>query len=341
MKRKAAFTSGEKATAEAVAWRVRLCEEGADARGFESWLASDPHHARIWAAVQTKWAIIDEISDAPELTALRAHALDMAEQHGDKRANLGRRRLIAAVGALAVTCAGAALWRSSTVDVYATGLGERRTVALSDGSEVALDSNSRVAVRFTRKARNLQVSRGQVRFAVAHEPSRPFRVVAGKVTVVATGTVFNVDLLGPKVLVTLVEGRVAVLDHSAPGPTAYRPAMDRAPAARIPVETWLTPGQQLVTHGAAPPTVRSINPSQTLAWEEGLLVFDNEPLSAIAERFSRYANEPLRVSPDAADLRISGVFKAGDLDGFVAAMTAYLPLVAERDTGSILLRRRT
>ena len=38
--------------------------------------------------------------------------------------------------------------------------------------------------------------------------------VAGGQKVVATGTAFNVDLLGPDVLVTLIEGRVVVLPQT-------------------------------------------------------------------------------------------------------------------------------
>ena len=39
-------------------------------------------------------------------------------------------------------------------------------------------------------------------------------MVAGNQKVIATGTAFNIDMAGPKVLVTLIEGHVVVLDDA-------------------------------------------------------------------------------------------------------------------------------
>src|SRR6185437_8522028 len=70
--------------------------------------------------------------------------------------------------------------------------------------------------RYTADARSLTLDRGQARFDVAHDVARPFSVTADGHKVVATGTAFDVDLLGPKLLVTLLKGHVVVLPRSAP-----------------------------------------------------------------------------------------------------------------------------
>ena len=60
----------------------------------------------------------------------------------------------------------------------------------------------------------------------------------------------------------------------------------------------------------------------------------------VAERVSRYARSPVTVSPEAADIRVSAVLKVGDVDGFVEAMTKYLPVVAQPQGSGMVLRRK-
>src|SRR3546814_3917007 len=100
-------------------------------------------------------------------------------------------------------------------DLYRTVLGERRVVTLADGSTVSLDAASEVRVAYSERARELALVRGQARFDVAHDPRRPFAVQARDQRVVATGTAFNVDLFGPQVLITLIEGHVQVLEATS------------------------------------------------------------------------------------------------------------------------------
>src|SRR6185437_15005809 len=82
-------------------------------------------------------------------------------------------------------------------------------------SQLTLDARSEVSVRYTSDARALTLVRGQAQFDVAHDVARPFSVTAEGHEVLATGTAFDVDLLGPKLLVTLLKGRVVVLPQSA------------------------------------------------------------------------------------------------------------------------------
>ena len=81
------------------------------------------------------------------------------------------------------------------------------------------------------------------------------------------------------------------------------------------------------------------NLDRATAWESGQLAFKDEPLGAVAERVSRYAAQPVSVAPGAAGLRVSGVFKAGDIDTFVDIVTSYLPVRATAaPDGEILLQ---
>lgn len=303
--------------AEAAAWRVNLSEDGVEtSEAFEAWIA-EPDNAAAWEQVQRPWREIGENAAAPELIAARAGALE--------RARRGRRssapRWAAAALATVVLGAGGA-WYAVQPQVYRTELGERRVAPLPDGSEISLDSGTVLKVRYTKDARKLELVSGQARFEVAKDVRRPFSVTARDQTVVATGTAFNVDLMGPKVLITLIEGQVVVVkDRPKPPPPIV-----------------LKAGQQLIAAPAASPTVSATSLERATAWETGQLAFEDEPLGAVAERVSRYAGSPLKVSPEVAGMRLSGVFKAGDIETFVDVVQSYLPVEADRASGEITLQ---
>jgi len=328
--------------AQASAWRVRLSEEdGESSAAFETWLAAEPANALAWAQVQGPWTAIGQAATSPEVMAARRDALHRARRSSRRRwagpRVFGRVFAGAAVTAACAAAAVAFFWTYPPSQDYRTDLGERRVVTLSDGSRVSLDSGSEVKIRYTRDARRLVLLAGQARFDVAHNVRRPFSVRARGETVVATGTAFNIDLTGPKVLVTLIQGRVTVLNDRQPQPLL---AITRArtPAAPLIV---LVAGQQLVAAPGVPPRVEVASLDRIDAWESGQLVFDDETLASVAERISRYTSHPITVGPDAAGLRMSGVFNAGDAATFVDTVTHYLPVEAEAaPDGSISLRHK-
>jgi transmembrane sensor len=334
----------DRALGEAIAWRVRLFENDLESNPeFENWLGADPTHKLAWTQSRTSWDAISEIAVAPELVAMRHEALSYAAGLGRRsRCRRVSRALVAGVAAalLFVAAGTAVVWRLTAPTAYETAFGERRVIALADGSVASLDSNTKLLVRYSTGARSLELVRGQARFEVAHNAKRPFRVTAGAETVIATGTSFNVDMLGASVFVTLLEGRVAVLDRPAAMESA-RGNRKRSRQSKLPEPTWLKPGEQLIARAGAAPGIQTIAPGRATAWQDGVLVFDNDRLSTIAERVSRYSSRPVIVRPEVADLRLSGVFKIGDVDGFVEAMTAYLPVWAETGEKAIVLRSRS
>jgi transmembrane sensor len=342
--------------ARAAAWRVTLSEADAEtSEAFETWLAQDPRNAEAWAHMQAVWDRFGDDAIAPELMAARRETLARASRSQAERFRRAHRPLwtpsrIAASAAATVLLAGMAasgVWYGNRPDVYRTELGERRTVLLADGSRVALDSGTVLKVRLLADARKLDLIQGQARFDVAHDVTRPFEVHARDQTVVATGTSFNVDLIGHKVLVTLIEGAVSVLRDRPPRLLAA------APQTAAPVLARLTSGETLVSadavdpsHGAvvaaAPPVVvEKVNLDKATAWESGQLVFDDEPLSSVAERVSRYAAHPVTAQGAAGTLRISGVFNAGDTATFIDTVERAFPIqAAQADDGSVTLRPR-
>jgi transmembrane sensor len=313
---------------EAAAWRVHLAENDlADSPELAAWIAADARNAAAWKQVQDPWTLFGEQATSPEIIELRCRALAHAHEAGRGRWVRSRRfaiahRLAIAAGILAVAIGGLFAWTQQP-DVYITRAGERRVVTLADGSQVALDSRSEVKVRYSAHARELTLTSGQARFDVAHDVERPFSVTADGHKVIATGTSFNVDLFGPSLLVTLIEGHVVV----SSAPTLSQPANIDSQIDRIILDA----GQQVVFSPQAPPSVAHVNLGQATAWENGEVVFENDPLPVVVARINRYARHGVVIADtQTSELRISGVFHTGDIDGFVNTIAAYLPLRADK-----------
>jgi transmembrane sensor len=347
---------------QAAAWRARLAEASdLHAGEFSSWLAQDPRNREAWRCVQAPWEALGQHATAPGVIRLRRASLVHA--HNAMRGNFAgpmrlRRPAMLAAGVACVLAAAAFLfWQVHRPQIFRTGFGERRVVTLADGSQITLDSRSEVTVRYTADARSLTLIRGQARFDVAHDVARPFSVTADGHKVIATGTAFDVDLLGPKLMVTLLKGHVVVLPQSAPTiawvPDAARDGPGSATLAAAQSRAllsdgdalqrvYLDPGEQLVVSPTAVARISRVDLERVTAWERGEIVFDNERLANVIQRMNRYGPRQIFIGDDrAASLKISGVFHEGDIDGFVSTIAAYLPVRArERPDGGVVLTYR-
>lgn len=339
---------------------IRLAEAPERDMELQRWLAQDPRHRQAWEAVQRPWGFLGEQATSPSVIRLRRHALVHA--HNALRSNWIRARLArrpvrwAAAATVLLAIGASVLWWHYRPLVYSTGVGERRTVRLSDGSRLTMDSNTEVTVRYSADARTLTLLRGQARFDVVHNPRRPFTVTAEGHKVVATGTAFDVNVVGSKLLVTLLRGHVVILPQSAPvrpfvfpspGPAGNSvPRMADVAVTGVPPD-WsriaLDPGEQLVMTAGSAPRVSRVSVHRVTAWERGEVVFKNERLAEVVQRIDRYLPRPIEVAGiRAANLRISGVFREDDVNKFVSAVVSYLPLKAQRraDGGVVLTYRK-
>lgn len=315
----------------AAAWVLRMPEVRADddlRAAFEAWRAEDPAHAQAFDDAAGAWGLLGDHATAPELLHRRRDALDRARAAGRRRWGGARpdRRLIAA-GIAAVVAAPLAVlgWQQFSApeaQVHATGHGEQRTIVLADGSRLSLDALTRVEVALSRDQRVIELASGRMNIEVAKDPERPLRVKAAGSTVTALGTVFTVERDPKAVVVTLMEGSVAV-------------RRDRASTVQM------KPGQELTLAQGGRATLRErVDTEQALAWREGKLLFDDEPLAAAAMRMNNYGARRIVVEGAAQDLRISGVFRAGDVAAFVGAVESYFAVDATWDATTVVLRAK-
>ena len=319
----------------AATWAARLADGQVPTEQqdeFEAWLDADPLNGAVLEEIVGAWRSVEHYATSPQVMALREAALASARRGAQKPT---RRTLVWGLIAatLMLMAGGAGLWAWLTPATYETGVGERRVVALSDGSKVSLDGATLVRVGYTRENRRLWLERGRAKFEVAKDPLRPFSVSAADKVVVATGTAFSVELVQKQVRVVLYEGRVALLERA--GGQARRPVAVEDGARRASADRLLTPGRELIMRQDEPSrpealaVVSQADPVRSLSWEAGFLVFDDESLGVVVERMNRYADRPLTVGDAAtANVRISGVFRAGDTAALVQGLGAAFSLQA-------------
>ncbi len=198
---------------------------------------------------------------------------------------------------------------------------------------VELNSDAEIVVEFSELVRSVRLVRGEAHFQVAHEPDRPFLVSAGSVAVKAVGTAFTVRFDPQVVEVLVTEGRVVVDDKIEPRHNA--------------LETIGAGNRVVVPTGESGAAMRVMELSgdelsERLAWREVRLEFSGTALGeAVASFNERNRTQVSIADPSLAKLKISGIFRADNLDGFIRLMEDTLELQSVvRGTDTIVLERR-
>jgi transmembrane sensor len=183
---------------------------------------------------------------------------------------------------------------------------------LADNSLLHLDTDSAVTIRYSKSERLVTLRAGEADFEVAHEPDRPFRVLAGSAQIVDIGTQFDVRLGERSTVVTVLEGRIRV------GPSPLQGTLGTNPQTAGFVE--LAAGEQLsVTEGEWPAVPINVDVQSATAWLRQEIVFDHEPLERVVAEYNRHTTKPIEIAtPALKNLQISGEFATNDPDAFIA-----------------------
>ncbi|WP_426149411.1 FecR family protein [Pseudomonas sp. DC3000-4b1] len=195
------------ANRQAADWLLRIQASPEDLdlpEQLAQWLNEHESHPKAYAKAQRAWGLAAGLAPpaAPE-----AQASPVSVQARPRK----RRRLawLSSAAAAVLIALGAYQHWLPGAD-YRTGVGERKTIELADGSQVQLDTDSAVAVRFEVGGRHVELLRGQAFFKVTHNASRPFLVDAGPITVTVTGTAFEVRTGPDGARVEVAQGSVRV-----------------------------------------------------------------------------------------------------------------------------------
>ena len=218
------------------------------------------------------------------------------------------------------------------VGQFATGVGERKSLALEDGSVVTLNTGSQVLVGMTDAVRRVVMDRGEAYFEVARDPLRPFTVEVGGQSITAHGTEFNLRRLDNGFMVALVEGRLA-LHWQGGEPPADPPWLDLEGLDGLESVFGEALGLEsgTVLHfDARDQTIRAHHEPDVTnrqQWRQGRLSFRDEPMSTVIAELGRYSAMPIRIrDPHVGDIRVFATLRLDSIEGALSTLENAMPI---------------
>ncbi len=239
-------------------------------------------------------------------------------------------RLAASV-LMAVGLAGCWYIFQPVTESYATGYSNRRSVVLSDGTEIMMNANTKITARRNWRfapPREVWVD-GEAYFLVSShkedESNRNFMVHTHDMDITVTGTQFNVNTRSKGTKVFLNEGKIDV-------------ALKENPARRV---MHLNPGEVLSYSGMQDPQLAKkelAKPESQIAWKSGYFSFNNTPLSEVLDMV--YTTHGVRITVEDSSLlgeTISGRVPNSDVDELVNSVSKLFNLKHSRNGSGIRL----
>jgi len=303
----------------AIDWMVVLRSGEASAEDLarhRAWLAADRAHIEAWAEVQG---------------AVRRSVEPLAQESGSAagaamQAALlrpARRRALRNIAAWAGLAAGAGWlierqWPVAAMLADArTGTAERREIVLDDGSRLMLNARSAVDIDLGAAARVVRLHAGELIATAAADAARPFIVRTAEGEVRALGTRFLVRQEPERTMAMVLSRSVRL--HTRSG-----------------AERTLAEGQAAYFDAAA---IGEVQPARAgLAdWARGMLVADDQPLAEVIAALRPYREGFIRLSPEAARLRVLGAFPLDDADRVLDSLAQTLPIRVTRYGGWLVV----
>jgi transmembrane sensor len=292
---------------QAQAWLLRLRSGHAtseDARAFKRWYDEDPAHAK---AARKMWGVWRRATAAGAEFAQQS--VPVAGPSGHREYRPSRRSVLIGGAALA-----GATWLALRPPLqlwpgvnelaadYRTGTGEQRRVVLADRVVVEMNTQTRFNMRGSEGVlEGIELLAGEAEVSTGTQSSMPFNVVAGNGRLSVGQARFDVCRLENEVRVTCLTGSVG-LQH---------------PRGRAT----LGPSQQVVYRTDSVDTVTLIDSASVTAWRQGLLVFDDAPLTQVIDEINRY--RPGRIilrNPVLGTNRVQAKFSIHRLDDVITLM---------------------
>jgi uncharacterized protein YlzI (FlbEa/FlbD family) len=169
-----------------------------------------------------------------------------------------------------------------------TPRGGQYQFTLSDGTKVWLNAATtfKFPVQFEGNERRVELT-GEAYFEVAHDRSKPFRVVSNGQVVEVLGTHFNVNSYADEQIMstTLLEGIVKVSHNGS--------------------SKMIKPGEQARLNADKLDVVK-VNTDQAIAWKNGLFYFHDASIYEVMRQFSRWYDVEVKFEGNVPDREFSG-----------------------------------
>jgi transmembrane sensor len=330
---------------EASTWIAKLDRElsSEEKREIRHWIGLDPRNKTVLSEMAVLW---DEMDSLSRLSELFPHPVTETVEN-NRRRNFGIAAGIALLAAILLSNFFPDRSFENPLQpqvvaesaVFQTNVGELSEITLSEGSLLTLNTDSLVEIQFDEKQRNIHMQRGELHIEVAHDPSRPLNVLVGDRMFQAVGTAFAVRIDDQQRIELLVtDGMVRVGLAPDVSANAITPGQ---PEGSLSV----TKGQWVMLDQSSH-QLEVLHPDDIevqLSWRNGNLVFRGESLGEATAEISRYTTvEFIFLDEDLQKIRVAGLFRAGDIDGFLSSLNANFDIVHQQiDEGTIQLSSST
>ena len=194
---------------------------------------------------------------------------------------------------------------------YSTTVGERWRIDLADNTQVQLNTDTAIDVKYTPQLRQIHVLRGEILVDPNPTDTRPLWVKT------AEG------------LTRAVSGRFSVRQRSG---FTQLGADHGALSVQIPSRSLVLQGGELISFDAHTLLARRPQRDGELAWSRGMIVAQGMRLDDFLEELSRYRRGRLSCDPAVSGLRVSGTFPLSDTDRILAALAQTLKLDVQHFT---------
>jgi transmembrane sensor len=307
----------------AAAWIARLDSGDLSAdelMELRDWATASPANLRELERLADIWESLDTLKALKKVIAKPVSAF---------RRSMRNLAIAAGIGALAILT-----WLFSAnlgtdepvvlTEIYATELGEQRSVEPGEGSTINLNTDSRLSVAYSTSQRVVSLTRGEAFFDVSAEDNRPFIVVTSHGNIVVTGTAFLVRVESTGLEVLVQEGQVQV--HTA---------VEQSPGDS-PAVIELTAGEVAMVDSDGSRRV-AIEPEKLirkLGWRDGMLIFDGESLEEVVDEVGRYTSIEIIIDdPSLRERRIGGYFKVGEIEDLLGTLESDFDIEVNRVHG--------
>lgn len=277
-------------------------------------------------------AVVDQLRDDPELMRLADQPPPGVNNTFGWRAFSVAAALLLAVGVFLSYWPEWESSQSADIKRYVTRVGEQRELLLDDGSRVVMNTGSEVLVDYSTASRNLVLNRGEAYFEVAKDGTRPFSVAVGGSRVTALGTAFSVHMRPDVFALSVTEGVVSVHDGAKPAsPDGLRLDVVEGQSGMLKtLGEWHVGAGVRAEFNQLAGTVQVSRPLDiegSLRWRNGMLRFENAPLSEVIKELNRYSAKKILIE-DASlmGLEVYAAFRVDRIDIALADLERTMPI---------------
>ncbi|MBM6550619.1 FecR domain-containing protein [Marinomonas ostreistagni] len=269
-------------------------------KAWQQWLADSSLHREAWAQVEQIDRQFRQLPAQESFQALQG-------------AGRSRRQFLYGLAGLAVALPFAwtqrhTLEASLTPGTrHETAVGERRQLALKDGSQLWLNTNTLINIDQQAPTPELYLMRGELYWEAANH-AQPLRLHSDYGQVDATASAFGMRLQDDSALLAMSEGQAQVLLTQLPTQVSVK-------------------RQQTLHFNQANSVLNQGVSANAQAWRDGFLVADNMRLEDFIRDLDRYHPQGwLKCSAAIANLRLVGHYPLADTRKVLNTLAFTLPI---------------